>query len=390
MRNIAVLEWGPPTLYHMLPREKVRVRTAWLDGGPSLPAFLSRVTETSDSPPEAVVRYALSAFEDLNAVIRNLRKCFGFPHQESIGYLNTLTRSHRARTEHEWLIDRLRRWAQHSNVDAIVWIDYAKQNMPPGSFKVGPRASLPFSRHHINFCSKDAAAAEHDADEETDLWSEVDDLLPKTGMFSLRRASAEVVGHKRNTQDLSNTGASHPLGLPVLSGRPAGANLSRLVFNSTVSVPKAHEASACRIASEEDAPPAYGSIYPRSLGPGPGNYEPGEHASGQPRAPAFTSRDRGWLGEIVARSSQVPGPADYTPVKPLVVDPKTLGSFQRAPKLAATPAASKKLASACRQTSPSQHHVASSPSELVPPDTSRILTAVISPNYSFARSRRLF
>ncbi|CAE8669910.1 unnamed protein product, partial [Polarella glacialis] len=126
MRNIALLEWGPASLFYIQPRELIKVRSKWLEGGPVLPLFISTMEETKAGGPDIVVRYALSAFEDLNSAIKNLRRCFGFPYQEYIGYINTLTQSHRARREHEVLIDRLRRWAIFGNVDAVFWIDYAK------------------------------------------------------------------------------------------------------------------------------------------------------------------------------------------------------------------------------------------------------------------------
>eukprot|EP00913_Durusdinium_trenchii_P002495 g2307.t1 len=53
---------------------------------------------------------------DLNSAIKNLRRCFGFPYQEYIGYMNTLTHQYRTRSEHEGLIDRIRRWAMFGNV----------------------------------------------------------------------------------------------------------------------------------------------------------------------------------------------------------------------------------------------------------------------------------
>ena len=50
-----------------------------------MPPFLSAMEEAKTSDPDLTVRYALSAFEDLNSAIKNLRRCFGFPYQEYIG-----------------------------------------------------------------------------------------------------------------------------------------------------------------------------------------------------------------------------------------------------------------------------------------------------------------
>lgn len=63
--------------------------------------------------------------------------------------MNTLTQQYRTRSEHEGLMDRIRRWAMFGNVDAVLWIDYAKANQPPGSFKMGPRESRPFGPGHL-------------------------------------------------------------------------------------------------------------------------------------------------------------------------------------------------------------------------------------------------
>lgn len=395
MRNIALLEWGPSSLYHMLPREKVRVRTAWMDGGPSLPPFLSMVVEGNhqslDSAQKTVVRYALSAFEDLNAAIRNLRKCFGFPQQDCIGYLNTLTRTYRARPEHESLVDIIRRWAQLTNVDAILWIDYAKQNLPAGSFKVGAKNSRPFSKHHMEFCASASKVLEPENDEESEAWSDIDnDLPPLSGMFPV---SPDVGGHQPSAGVSQSTVFSHPLAIPVKSQRSCLMALrSTSLCSAGATSSQEAQVRFDRSTFEEDRPPAYGSIYTRSIGPGPGGYDPDGITAATPQGPAFLSRGKNVFGQITSRASKVPGPGKYTPRMPKLGESSKMGTFERTPKLVATLDVSKKLPFISPQASKCEGHGVHSPSEfrVMPPERPCIITEMRSPNYSFSRSRRLF
>merc|ERR1719265_1404982 len=181
----------------------------WLDGGPNMPPFLSTREESKAGSADICVRYALSAFEDLNSAIKNLRRCFGFPYQEYIGYLNTLTRTHRARREHEALVDRLKRWAIFGNVDAVVWIDYAKANQPPGSFRIGPRDSRPFGLSHMEICQAVAEGEHRDRDDQSEAWSDVDhgdDHMAQTGASA--GASATVQASPMATATTIATGAA--------------------------------------------------------------------------------------------------------------------------------------------------------------------------------------
>lgn len=442
MRNIALLEWGPASLFHIQPREKIRVRTPWLDGGPVLPPFLSTADEVKANTPETGVRYALSAYEDLNGAIRNLRKCFGFPYQEFIGYLNTLTRTHRARREHEALIDRIRRWAMFSNVDAIVWIDYAKSNLPPGSFKVGARDSRPFSKKHMEICTHDPAETKHDNDDESETWSEIEYEHGAAGGPATSTAADPVVGMTTSLDFSQPSSGSGPLMIPVRAQQrvartgarqhslkrntqlESGGGPSRTSLSASVALSKQQDSASAAVAGasvtegtkpveDADAPkpkpdertllrsmiqeevvPAHGSIYTRSIAPGPGYYgTPATAGSQSARGSSFTGRGRGQLEDILLKAGKTPGPGDYIPKKAIADAPKTLGRFDRAQRLVLPVDVPKKLPFISSIASQSEGHGLQSPSEFhsVSPDAPCIGRGVMrSPRYSFSRSRRPF
>jgi len=314
MRNIALLEWGPASLYYILPRERLKVRTGWLNEGPMMPPF-SGVDAYNDGQLTHAVRYCFSAFEDLNGCIRNLRRCFGFPYQESIGYLNTLTTKHRARREHQALLSGMRRWATNSNVDAIVWIDYAKANHSPGSFKVGPKAWQPFSPKHLEVCAEIPGASCDDAvhmrtssrtreeGDSEDAWSDVD-VDPKdhhhshaAGHATATATAAEPGGGDHRSQTKMGGGdrrsQSKMVESPSDLKRPtikidhclSGLAVLRSKYSQWVDRPTALSGSPLPRnravqplqpidkAKYEEVRPKIGSIYyPRTVSPGPGYY----------------------------------------------------------------------------------------------------------------------
>eukprot|EP00931_Biecheleriopsis_adriatica_P077335 TRINITY_DN50923_c0_g1_i1.p1 TRINITY_DN50923_c0_g1~~TRINITY_DN50923_c0_g1_i1.p1 ORF type:complete len:267 (+),score=35.04 TRINITY_DN50923_c0_g1_i1:101-901(+) len=191
MRNIALLEWGPPMLFYSRPKELIKVRSKWLEGGPILPLFhdehLDSLVKTDDSlePSDLYVRvrYILSAHSNLNSAIKNLRRCFGFTHSEYVGYLNVITKKYRVRPEHHELLDLLRRWAMQTGMDAMFWIDYAKPVRSQKFYQMGPHHSVPYNDAHLQFCeqaiTEEAGWAEID-DEHVEDEDEDDAAGPKT------------------------------------------------------------------------------------------------------------------------------------------------------------------------------------------------------------------
>jgi len=389
MRNIAILEWGPASLFYVQPREKIKVRTGWLGGGPQMPAFLSTKAEAKLVLQIEGVRYALSAYEDLNHVIRNLRRCFGFPYQECIGYLNTMTHKHRARREHESLVDRLRQWAIFGNVDAVVWIDYEKSNQRPGSFKAGRKASVPYSPDHIEICSHilggHGTLRDDDGDESEGGWSAAadndeaehpqgEDLAcrqPRVGsagntnlaatspgeveryqpigrslqlpgpnasaQCSLKRSGNESAAAKRSGLKLSrgDTSAQNtprtvtsseaarrprpqsgatPRGDRILDASAGMDQSAEEKLNATRTSMKAGLSVMDQMMIQEEDIPAFGSIYPRSMVPGPGYYgipmPPGRGLSAEGGS-SFGRRPKGRIDEVVRAVAGLPGPGEY-------------------------------------------------------------------------------
>lgn len=163
MRNIAILEWGPCLLY-VPPREQIMIR-GWHKDGPFLPEYLL----PSGEPVQ--IRYALSAHKNLNTVIANVRRCFGFPYTESVGFYNALTKKGRVRKGNAHILDKLSCWAIETNMDAIVWVDYEKSTTRKGGLGFNERAEdpLPFCKSHFDmvgtYVDQIPPAPYHDEDE---------------------------------------------------------------------------------------------------------------------------------------------------------------------------------------------------------------------------------
>jgi hypothetical protein len=384
MRNIALLEWGPASLFYQKPRELIKVRTEWFETGPTLPHFSEPDSSGVVKSGELDVRYALSAFEDLNGAIKNLRLCFGFPYSEYIGYLNTLTKAHRARREHQVFIDRLRRWATFNNIDAVVWIDYAKSNQPPGSFKMGPIGSRPFSKAHIQVCVDplDLKRRPHD-DEESELpWSDADEdvhhgehahTAPAIGssdshghhgvstMHAVEHGHtasiAEEIRRVRREQQQPKAPPPRKVGQPPArqqatprkqhnpDGEGEGADSEAL---EGLSIDKSAGASgdgskdgqiqrtAHSILNEktmlkkmiqEEVVPVFGSIYTRSLTPGPGYYGVPDVVKND--AASFGIRRKGCIDTAVDLHRKVPAPGVYEPAPSMVDSHTHYGTFHK-------------------------------------------------------------
>mmetsp|Transcript_42921 Transcript_42921/g.99995 ORF Transcript_42921/g.99995 Transcript_42921/m.99995 type:complete len:427 (-) Transcript_42921:232-1512(-) len=426
MRNIALLEWGPASLFYLQPRELIKVRTRWLQGGPVLPPFLSTLEEAKAHDPDLTIRYAFSAFEDLNGAIRNLRRCFGFPYQEYIGYMNTLTHQYRTRREHEGLIDRIRRWAMFGNVDAVLWIDYAKANQPPGSFKMGPRESRPFSPAHMQICAElPSSLGIDDANEESEAaWSEQEpgEEDRHHGGHQLSEIQVQTVP----ANQIREPGALRPLPprrLPKQIARTKPAYLLRQSLSKMCNpsdkdemalaikiIPDKedklgdkgkHEAEKemLRIQLQEEIVPVAGSIYARSIVPGPGYY-------GSPRTPGHEKKAAASFGrkgasafdQIKSFAAKLPGPGQYKE-KPSMTDEKVLakqnkkGGFGKSPKLVTREEAFKKLPFISKLASTCEGfglHSAGSFHCVAPDEVCKLPRYVKPPEFSFGKARRPF
>jgi len=431
MRNIALLEWGPASLFYIQPRELIKVRTRWLDGGPVLPPFLSTMQEAQAHDPDLTIRYAFSAFEDLNGAIRNLRRCFGFPYQEYIGYMNTLTHQYRTRREHEGLIDRIRRWAMFGNVDAVLWIDYAKANQPPGSFKMGPRESRPFSPAHMQICNDlpDSLRLEDANDESEAAWSEQepDEDRHHGGLPPVSSSGFDQAHTDQLNNQPREPGTLRPLPprrLPKHIHRTRPAYLLGQALKTMCNVPEKEEMAVAvkivpadgkdkpsdkakeaekqmlRIQLQEEFVPVPGSIYQRSIVPGPGYY-------GSPKVPGHVTQEAATFGrkgmstfdQIKDFAAKLPGPGQYKE-KASTTDevfkhkptPRT-GCFGKSPKLVSREEAFKKLpfisklASACEgfglHSSETFHCVN-------PEDVRKLPRYAKQPEFSFGKTRRPF
>eukprot|EP00438_Fugacium_kawagutii_P020439 Skav233816 [mRNA] locus=scaffold5904:35715:36953:+ [translate_table: standard] len=412
MRNIALLEWGPASLFYIQPRELIKVRTRFLNGGPVLPPFLTTMEEVKAGDPDLTVRYALSAFEDLNSAIKNLRRCFGFPYQEYIGYMNTLTHQYRTRSEHEGLIDRIRRWAMCGNVDAVLWIDYAKANQPPGSFKMGPRESRPFGPAHLQICADVPEVLRLDDDDSEAAWSEEDKEEEKVHGHSTEAAVAIVPREpgslrpvpKRFPKSIQRMRPSHMLMQAV--SRAASPPEEQVVSakiaeddcdgHQAVVLTARAERDMLRLQLQEEIVPVPGSIYCRSIVPGPGYYrvpQPFGEAK-KDCTPSLSGKGVSAWDQLRIKAHWLPGPGQYEN-QPGMSDEKFFkqmkkGSFNKAPKLVNQHEAFKKLpfisklASSCEGfgLSSDSFHVVD-PKESLPHHSRE-------PAYSFGRTRRPF
>jgi len=387
--------------------------------------------EAQAHDPDLTIRYAFSAFEDLNGAIRNLRRCFGFPYQEYIGYMNTLTHQYRTRREHEGLIDRIRRWAMFGNVDAVLWIDYAKANQPPGSFKMGPRESRPFSPAHMQICNDlpDSLRLEDANDESEAAWSEQepDEDRHHGGLPPVSSSGFDQAHTDQLNSQPREPGTLRPLPprrLPKHIHRTRPAYLLGQALKTMCNVPEKEEMAVAvkivpadgkdkpsdkakeaekemlRIQLQEEFVPVPGSIYQRSIVPGPGYY-------GSPKVPGHVTQEAATFGrkgmstfdQIKDFAAKLPGPGQYKEkasttdeVFKLKPTPRT-GCFGKSPKLVSREEAFKKLpfisklASACEgfglHSSETFHCVN-------PEDVRKLPRYAKQPEFSFGKTRRPF
>jgi hypothetical protein len=334
MRNIAILEWGPASLYYLEPRELINVRTNLLPGGPVMPPFLYAKEEAKRGGTS--VRYVLAASEDLNKVIKNVRQCFGFPYPDAIGYYNAVNTHHRSRREHEGLIDRLRTWAIVGNVDAIVWIDFEK----PQRDKVGPRRSVPFSDRHLRLVgethvSGGAQESSDDGDREDDEYGLNSDDVAHRSRDGFMRVLNTCVAHREQQRALLHASLALPargLAFPGETKREVVADPVRVEERfeeelvETVKQPEQIKPRGWKeevLTLQPEFVPVPGSIYTRSTTPGPGHYPLQETWGKDPRGVRFTRKPRTQLEEFVRTKAGEPAPGQYE-VKPSMFDSSVL------------------------------------------------------------------
>jgi hypothetical protein len=145
--RIAFLAWGsliwnPGSLH---------ITGAWSTGGPVLPIEFSRISDNGrltlvideKDGVQVPTQYVPSSHDDLELAITDLKERENTPNRDRIGYIDLANNSHSARAWklHPKACEIIRAWAQHQNIDAVVWA------------AIGPRFS---ERTHEPF-SPDAA-----------------------------------------------------------------------------------------------------------------------------------------------------------------------------------------------------------------------------------------
>jgi len=298
MRNIAFLEWGP-VLRYVASRDQILIR-GWYNDGPMLPKFLQ------PGAPVIRVRYALCTHANLDKVIGNLRRCFGFPYSDSIGFWNALTRKGRVRRENSHILEKLSVWSIATNMDAVVWVDYEKTTAIKGGlgFTLRSYSPKPFSKSQFKILAvaddddEEQRAARtrvtrneievHDEEiqpEEPPLVPErpVEPASPRSGsVLRLRRGGLE----EEPSLEQKRTGPMDPRIQRYFKGADFNKTIIPGPLRSTLgAVPEKKKKSFTNFLStvgpswkkneislQEEFVPVIGSIYQRSLVPGPGHY----------------------------------------------------------------------------------------------------------------------
>jgi len=251
----------------------------------------------------------------------------------------------------------------------VVWIDYSKANQPPGSFKMGPRDSRPFSANHIEICTHvvtGTGGAEVEGDESEVAWSEMGDDEQGGGVHS-GGAQGDLGASgtmKWSTDNQLNESSRRP---SKTEGRLGGAlGGLRAPLRKVRSSRESQELSArssprtggkARMQNnptlQEEYVPAHGSIYQRSVAPGPGYYGRGAALAPSDVGPSFGRRQKSALESLSTASQDAPGPGDYRPKTPMAEAKAHLACFNRAERMVSPIEAAKKLpfishlASAC-------------------------------------------
>jgi len=327
-------------------------------------------------------------------------------------------------------------------VDAVFWIDYGKANQPPGSFKMGPRDSRPFNAVHMEICANGVIGGGGPDDtegEESEVWTDMDDdqgatamggsagalgmeftsppvtaasdlrvLLPKRPQGNRRplttrrtrgcgggtatskllpaAAAASSTGQPKPPDDASPGGGAAK---DEAKTEQAGGSFFSLVGSL---VPKDGERLVLRSMLQEEHIPAHGSIYKRSMTPGPGYYyNDGLDSWQESKVSSFGYRPPGIIEQASTMSRELPGPGEYRE-KAAFSDVKSkLGRFARAERFVSP------IDSARKSSAVSDSVLEGLSARSKPCFQSSVLDAPLSardsrrgPQYSFGKSRRPF
>jgi len=310
----------------------------------------------------------------------------------------------------------------------VVWIDYAKANQPPGSFKMGPRDSRPFSQAHMEICDDDYFNFVQNGDDDSDAaYSDKEEESPAERAAPAPR---EAPNHGAQKDGLNDPNSLTPRKTSLIlqgGGGAATVPLKRLVRAGELAEQKALALSArdsskprtgsgvsersdspatklqsarqmqenalLRTMIQEEIVPGHGSIYIRSIAPGPGYYgTPGVSTLSDTGVGQFGHRPRGRIDTIMDAAKQKPGPGDHTPRPRQLETIPHLGRIGRAPRLVPPTEVARKLpfisalASACEgygtQSPPILHAIA--------PDAPCAQSYDKPAKYSFGRMKRPF
>jgi hypothetical protein len=283
------------------------------------------------------------------------------------------------------------------NVDAVVWIDYTKANQPPGSIKMGPFESRPYSRAHVEIvcveglgmCSKEhddisetrseieeaqdgddttrperpsekkaidgAATVDHTAlREDTKLVSK-----KKNSIASVVQVASEQVSRKtaavsavqvsrktaavsaeqvsRKTAAVSSEQVSRKTAAVSAGGGVSGDVRAAPQKKQAKSPRKVDEKSAIRSIMQEEFIPVHDSIYYRSIAPGPGYYAVNSTTMSLEDRSKLSAGNGCSFGSGHIKGSglekPLPGPGQYQHMDGFDTSKANLGGFGKSAKL---------------------------------------------------------
>lgn len=126
-KKIAVLGWGSL----IWNRGVLSLACDWRTCGPVLPIEFSRISDDGrltlvideKNGVQVPTRYALSAFDDLNSAIENLKERENMKNKNRVGYVEIASGTHCdfAYKNHPTACDSVRTWAKGNSVDAVIW-----------------------------------------------------------------------------------------------------------------------------------------------------------------------------------------------------------------------------------------------------------------------------
>lgn len=125
--DIAVLAWGSL----IWNPGQLQIREAFCEGGPVLPIEFSRISkngrltlvidEAHGQPCETY--FTMSAYKKLDEARENLRVRENMEHVNGVGFVDLVSGevSRRARERHPNALAVISHWAEHRNLDAVIW-----------------------------------------------------------------------------------------------------------------------------------------------------------------------------------------------------------------------------------------------------------------------------